>query len=1049
MSAAYGLSWLQKNVTAARWTKENAPRLSLQLVLGPDRVAAGRRAAVIVYDLDLYLGRRKDGGHPYGETAAHFSGDGKSPWITLPPGAKAAVESGAMERDVDQAGSGVLSFGVVKFQLRGDAERAALTSRHGPQGWCPYYVEAEAPPRRFAGEAGYALELWTDRRTVDVAGKWVQPSPRAPLPWLGPLASIVYPAEDLRRVTPPQRVIAVRFVALDEVAPSVPPGTVFLATTNPANNPGTTRLVLDHARQRELLGRPGGGAVEPTGTSALESHVAAPDLTGHYEEVPEGVDPVTSDFVSPSRLLLSQAGHARVGWFEPYGQLMSGVASASPPPLVGYNAVFRGKLTPGAADGLTVVDWIRVDELRWDPGHIDEPPAGNVTTERVRVELRVLRTRPRTVIELRMFAITDTSRLVKTGRFVRRSPRTRLPWAAVDRVGVGMLVNEADVDMVQLKAAVVAAEVQPQPAKLLDLIADRVAPAALRPAVDEFEDGKTLSAFQLASRELEAAMNAFSGPRQLYAADAVQRLHYFARTTPIKSKRGSTASAFDWLTRMLDARIQEHAGKIVTTDADIEKALDSVFRQEKGRGFQLAQIAASGKNTYALKFGSVAKRGKDVEVEGPKASGKTAVVGIGAEVFSLEVTVSGPVAERWGGTHTYLGLLASVGTGFEFKFGLGSGEGGLGSSGGSGGAVDCTLTSFVPIEPNDLHHAIFAIAAVTLPGAIGTPFDSIGLEASSALFSLRVSPRIGPAVTLSAVVEKIYEPKAELPKLPEAQDLANWTDISKDDDGKEQTGFQKMLEDKKKLEFKIALFGLSETLGFLVKSSESRELARRMAPTVARLVSKEQHVPVDITADPELILFEVGRATVIEAARERLEYRLAAYRRLIEMPGWIAAAGFSSPEWSAKVPDKDARNEALSADRARAVMMAVRAAIGGPGGGVWPPGRARTESAQGFGPRGAYKVGGLLDPDRLDAALVCDACGRTYASPEVLDEVLRDAKVQASGVCVAGHPVRAMQLAEARAKVAKDAASYPEWRRVDLVINGQLVARFTADGPVP
>jgi outer membrane protein OmpA-like peptidoglycan-associated protein len=1053
---------------------DKAPQLVLQLVLGPDDVAQGAAVKVVVYDLDLYLSHQQEG-----DSIAAFRGGG-SALPKLPAGVFKAMQDGVLEQRVQQAGTGVLLVIEGQLLVRPPEEVKQLDQRYGTKGvasrrsWCPFFLHA-ARAASFSGAHAYELGLWLDQKLeADSPLEQRLRTVHKPAEWLGLQGTVRYPEADARALLDrPARKLVVRLVAMKDAGPSVPAGTAFITTINPKNDTRGERtrpVEVDHSGLRRFLApAPGGPGASPgAGAPSIPRRVSV-DVTGYFEEVVPGKKP--GEGTPPSFLHLSQVGHGRIGWYTPFAAL--GPFTTDGEPRLGRSrGVFKGRIgsdpqrTEGAWKAVNDVTGARASGAM-DPASISDDfernvrdlppePSGERGGHR-ELLLTVLDPDPKRMrIRVELFgedaaATPPTTWPRISAEFVRRHGRSRLPWTAVEKVEEASLMN-ATADPSELKEAVTRTEVEPIPAAIVAReIGLRLLDSALQTAVDEFADGKHVSAFQGASRVL-GQMFATAGGRD-HQEQALFHFRILARGLTITARTGAreTKTALEWLELMLAALVNEKFQKEKDKPGgrSPEQILAGVLKEHDdpphgGGGFRAARLATFEAYNYKLEFVGIVKVSKDAQSGGGSGGGELFLVDVTGydheqrplPGWELDPASTEAKPEDRIKPVRYHGVLGSIGVGFGFAIDLTGESGKPLKSDSAAGAPSGVFKSLYPLKPADFDWSAFSVATVGV-GGLKTPLPGIGQEPlSSALVMLTARPAGVEPVTLYAIIEKFFEPKTSL-EVPE------W--------GLDNVG---NLKDQLKsmCELKLHIASVSMTVGFFVKAG-SHAPAARTVPDPTKVTVQEQSTPVDVSVLQELrVFFDRGKDEVKATARLDLDYRLAMFRRLLEKPGFVKAIGYTSPEWK-EVPKldkagrrrfKEDQQQALSQRRAAAVVQAITDAVGGPGGGLVHKGQRYV--AEGLGSRGAYEVGLLLDPDDPDDARECLSCGKRYSSPA------RPPLSTNGGACVtraAGHGVEtplAIDPARFRRLVDEDEARYPEWRRVDVFVNGILVARLRADG---
>jgi hypothetical protein len=974
-------------------------KLSVTIDIGRERMVSPQtQLRLVIYDFDAYLedqSRQADEAAEKGEPEDDFEPntlffDGGIP----PEGPRSRlVLPGALLNPTPQAGNGVLAVADLNLRRVETPAEQAVRIESGGSHW---YVNELIGEIRTLGDSPFriGLEMFAKR---DDQGTFGQGTLRKQIIGFFGMAR-----DDVLKLSSP-RILALRLVspvAQDPLAR----GTIVLSALNPLDNRvGVYRGVrsrgtqLDIKSVQETLKKPGGPTPADIEPSPLESRRAAFDLTGRYElevEAP-GVDVNAPDYIAPATLWLSQAGQAIVGWYTPYS-------------AIGFNQRFTGHsddVLPVRSRACLITsqsdDFPRkaftfwcVDngDLRIDPDRLltstEFPDETNDVLVRIG-DLEVLdQGSVLTRVELvfsRKWALSDVpgeggiedEERATVGIFRRVTSEARLPWACIEQLRNTVGMSQKDVD------AVIRSSIEPLPFGWWIRLGRRLRGPRTRDCIERFSrlrdsDDAVAQEFDRIGNIISELVNGFPNPQ--YRNEALAWVQSYSKRIFFRDVVQNREKSLEvWVQEITSAHLEHQRkneeGRLgrKLTDAEL-KALREA--QMSSQGGVLRDIGAFGGGDfeYEFEFNSIAAEFKLI-VAGT-------VGGFTCVVKKTKIPADGS-PRRLEYSLAFLGVFASVGVGLN----LNPLNGKFSGKGDDGKPPSCKIRSFHDISIKDW--GTFPFPATTFNiAAVGSELSAdmtiveiqTALSKSSTLFSLSIpGEESGNEFQLSGIIDEAGEWEIKA------------SDISQ---------IMKKIEDGDFFDLNAMIFALTQSYG---RMYDVEDLDSIPPPDKSLPIVPDQDRPVSTTVDRPLIAFEKGSSIIQAHQLLDLDRRMALYRRLLELPGWYWATGFTSPEWHARKDQAAEKNQQLSQNRAVAVDAAVRASVGLPGEGVINKDQQHVAPhGAGRGPSLASTLedppgGGLTDPYAPDA------------DPET---------------------VRRQEQEE-----------YHKWRRVDLTVNATLTAR--------
>lgn len=938
----------------------NSAKVLLTLDFG-ESLSTPTRARLVVYDLDDYLtgplGKQEIGASQKAGALSGAADPRVRPWSVQDVG---FFDQHAPAKPLPDAlrdpplGAGVL----LKVDLKLNGKPAVAPAK----GWTWWSEEPRAKEHPQT-EGGDGIEVVMRSGPPARTGK-------APEHVVG---RIRYRDADLKKHLTNQRRLLIRFVCLDESAPSVGPGTVFLSNICKQQTLAPNPLFVDTAVLRAER-----GLAPPEGPPpSLPPRRIDPDLTGYYEEIPDD-DPLAADrddFKPAGFLHLNQAGLARVGWYTPYADL--GFPSKHTP-LLRERFVFR--VDPPTPDGGNVhhLTWATPRTGAEDPTALLGEPVdakGQPTEEWLVGTFEVQDQRADGLhVVVRIRGTAASGEALQVERTFRRLTNTaRLPWTVLRELfkGEGAEGDEA-------RRQVIAQQAEPIPISYYLKIGEVVSQknAALVKAIQSFVDSSDSSnsvvhmvTLRAVSRELMAVfIDSFWG-RPKFSEHHTQEIRGLIKTysewnsiTVKVSGDDVTKTVSRWLQDILFWGLdwlvkKEEKYKAAPKDQVYPKmVLADPDWSDSFHGFVLAGIMAAGEHEYVLQFLPL----KSSDLAEDKAAGKN-TVGVSFSVggFLLQVTRRDGGKEIW--SRFYTGMLGGLASGLSLS--------------GAGGGVpapdyELKLNSFFALEPTDFDHAWFRISEVGGPSG-GLPIPGLGVKTASNLFCITVERADGTDIELSVIAPFEFALNKDMP------------DVKKYEKG----------ELRKPT---LQLFSIGMTFGILVLKLAGEDV---VVPPDKK--TPNQPARTDPTQVDQL-LFKVGSALIDSGNLGALDVRLATYRRLIEAPGYIKVVGYTSPEWQGDKTGE--KNQKLSEDRAAAALDAIKAAVGAPRPIVH---KDKALSAEGFGEFASTNVflgGPLLDPENpelyVPKEMTLDEFKRRIAKEEAQYPAWRRVDVHVNGIVI-------------------------------------------------
>lgn len=890
----------------------NNPKLLISLAMG-ENLSLGTRARLVVYDLDDYLasplGKKEvqaslDAGPLPGEAQRRVW-----PWRAQDIG---FFDGHLPGRPLPEAlrdpplGEGVL----LKVDLKLSGAPGSSAGAPGP-GWHWWAVEPRATELAEAdGGSGVAVVMWSGPRL------------RTGKAQLATVGHIRYREADLKKQTATRRRLLLRFVCLQQSAPSVGPGTVFLSNVCRSQTlaPNPLYVATDLLRKERGLEPPGPAPTTPP--RALQ-----PDLTGYYEELPLA-DPLAHerpDFFPPGFLQLNQAGNARVGWYTPYAEL-----DFKPEHAPFRRARFVFRVAPEVDDaGRHWLVWASSTKDVEDPTALlgDAPPSGEPEDEWRVGTLKAETTADGQRIELSLRAPAEGGGTITLeGSFLRVRTAARLPWSVLHE-----LFADQGQAGAKARGRVITEQAEPLPLPIRVQAGKAVSQenAALVSAIQRFADNSDASGSpqrRAALLEISAAIvplfiDAYS-QRPRYAGHHEEQLRACLRTyatwnritvtvdgDPVTKTAAAwledvLAWALDWVLTKDDryqaAPRQDVYPKLLLADPAWKKSF---------QGFYLAGVSALGGHTYKLDFtaAKLAPRGK---------------VGLSFSVGGFYLNITRKDGDELVWEQRLLGAFGGIAAGLGIEGGAKKAEGGVPAP------SSIELESFFALEAKDFEWAHFRIAEVGGPSG-GFPVPGAGLKTTSALFAISVERADGTEIELSGVVSDFFAHNLDLPDVKK---------YAKDDWFKAS----------------LSLFSIGMSFGLLLPALQ----VKTVTPPDETAPNREARAD---RTQVDMLSFRVGSSALGSDQLLQLDVRLATYRKLLEEPGYVHCLGYTSPEWRGDKTGE--KNLALSQARADAALDAIRAGLGAPEK-VLP--KDKELKATGFGEDPATnpeKKGPLLDPE--------------------------------------------------------------------------------------
>jgi hypothetical protein len=817
----------------------------------------------------------------------------------------------------------------------------------------------------------------------------------------------------------PKRVLAMRLLSPIQQGP-LQAGTIILSSLNRLDNRvgkvarfrdrGVSLLISD---AKDSLAKPGQPPT-PKASPQPASRQVTPDLSGMYELQVQanGVDPLSSEYIAPAALWLSQAGRSIVGWYLPYreigvGEGFTGKGVESLMPLQRRACLMTVESDKFPLKALmfwcsdTGDERIDADKLivaREVPDAKDDVMAMLGDFELVNpgplsVTLKLTFRDKWKLSDIPGEGEIKSTDAPKVGIFRRVRTGVRMPWIAVKQFALSVFGIPDHVDNL------VRTVVEPLPEGFSRAVARRLSSPQMAAQIRLFSRGRdkvviVRGVFEAISDLINSTVGTGFFPSAAYRAQALSAVRTHAGVIRFTGDDGLDQTLEKWLFDIGTAHLslQADAARAANNDqpltSDQTLALQQSIGQDRGGVMRDLGVLEGDEFEYEFSFSVL------------QAAGNLGVgVQFGGFLCTIKRTAQDPKNTRDNYSLQFVGMFAGVSEAFGLKVLIGGA-----SASGSGAPPGCKIRSFLRIDANDWGSALppnpplFSVAAVAGGLGLSTAFIEVqtALNESSTMFNIRAPGAIGrPSQTLSAVVENSGDWDFSTADVREIVNKLK-------DPAKRLSG--------KLIDIQATVISLSESVGFMVPVASAAA-----APDPALPMIDEQTNPLSSTANAPLMGFDKGSSRIEERELQVFERRLALYRYFFEVPGSYACKGFASPEFkeSRAQGGPGQANKNLSTDRAKAVDDLIAACFAKPGQGIIsaeqqhlaPFGDGRDSSLRGLNvdPPG----GGLLDPFKTPAG-------------EKPDEgQLRKTRIQ-----------REAEF------------EYFKWRRVDLVVNATLIARI-------